>query len=153
VAVALADVDRFKAINDVYGHPIGDEVLVELADRLRASMRAGETVARWGGEEFLVVLPGADAEGARLLADRLRRIIASHAISTHGGPLMTTLSWGVAAVTAPPDDCAGELIRCADSALYAAKAHGRNRVEAIFPQPAHGSLASPLAALISGGVQ
>jgi two-component system, cell cycle response regulator len=129
LAVAVADVDHFKAVNDSCGHPVGDEVLVEVGRRLRAAMRAGETVARWGGEEFLVVMPGADAGQARDLADRLRRVIAAPPIATTAGPLSITMSWGVAAALAPEAGTGDDLVHLADGALYAAKRRGRNRVE------------------------
>src|SRR5204863_1813140 len=85
LAVALIDIDHFKQLNDTYGHAIGDRVLVEVANVLRRSCRQGDTVCRYGGEEFLCVLPGTGAERAAELADRLRDAIVRH--RTTEGPL------------------------------------------------------------------
>lgn len=124
-AVMLIDIDQFKTINDRYGHAAGDEALVALASRAREVLRGGDTIGRWGGDEFVVVLPGMGAEAAAGKADALCRHVAAQALAA-GQPF--TISCG-AAVATPGDDC-DSLLRRADRALYAAKQNGRNRAEA-----------------------
>jgi two-component system, cell cycle response regulator len=123
--LVMLDLDRFKPINDTHGHAAGDAVLREVAERLRAGLRASDVVARWGGEEFLVVLTGAPAEYALLVAERLREAVAEP-VEWPGGPLLCTASAGVAVVAqgSAPEDA----IAAADAALYEAKSEGRNRV-------------------------
>ncbi|WP_295816679.1 GGDEF domain-containing protein [uncultured Deinococcus sp.] len=123
-SVILLDVDHFKAVNDTYGHPAGDRVLISLADTLRAHVDAAHTPGRWGGEEFILVLPGVDAAQATGLAERLR----THLHTTpHPDVGTVTASFGV---TAPvPGDDLARLTARADQALYRAKSAGRNRVE------------------------
>lgn len=127
-AVLLLDVDRFKSVNDTYGHAAGDVVLREVAERVRGHLRAADVVARYGGEEFLVVMSGATAEDALLVGDRLRLAIASAPVLAEGHSLTVTASFGVAAgdIGTQSDDMVG----AADAALYRAKNKGRNRVEA-----------------------
>ncbi len=127
VAVILADVDKFKNINDTSGHLGGDAVLREVAGRMRASLRPYDGVGRYGGEEFLVVAPGRDAAGGLKLAERLRASIGDTPVSTFEGVFAVTLSLGVGTNR---ETCrADELVRAADAALYRAKEAGRNRVE------------------------
>ncbi len=127
VAVILADVDKFKNINDTSGHLGGDAVLREVAVRLRASLRPYDGIGRYGGEEFLVVAPGCDAAGALKLAERLRASIGDTPVGTFEGVFAVTLSLGVGTNR---ETCrADELVRAADAALYRAKEAGRNRVE------------------------
>jgi two-component system cell cycle response regulator len=130
-AVLLIDVDRFKSVNDTYGHAAGDAVLREVAERVRGHLRAADVVARYGGEEFLVVMSGAAAEDGRLVAERLRNAIATVPVQAEGRALSVTASIGLAAgdVGASSDDVVG----AADAALYRAKNNGRNRVEAAQP--------------------
>jgi diguanylate cyclase (GGDEF)-like protein len=129
VAVAMADLDHFKRINDTYGHVVGDTVLCEAVSRMRALLRTYDAIGRYGGEEFLVVLPGCTSQDACKLAERLRSGIAQESVKIPGGAIDVTSSLGVAA----SDDIsildASALIRAADIALYRAKAEGRNRVE------------------------
>jgi diguanylate cyclase (GGDEF)-like protein len=122
----MLDLDRFKQVNDRYGHQMGDAVLIELASRMRTEVREVDTLARYGGEEFVVVLPETDATGAARTADRLGEVIRSSpfcASSPH--PLPVTASIGVAVF---PDHGANasRLLRSADNALYAAKNDGRD---------------------------
>ena len=131
LGVMMADVDRFKKINDTYGHLVGDAVLKEVGRRLALGVRAYDSVGRYGGEEFLVIVPGCKPEDLAASAERLRHSIAEPRVETSAGPLAVTLSIGIASGC---DD--GErpqdselLLRAADTALYAAKADGRNRVE------------------------
>jgi len=128
ISVIVADVDFFKKINDTYGHPAGDAVLVRVANRLGASMRAQEALGRYGGEEFLVVLPGTSHHIAMAVAERMRLAIASHPEVVGEATLNLTISAGVASTEAFPLASVEELINRADMALYAAKDAGRNRV-------------------------
>jgi diguanylate cyclase (GGDEF)-like protein len=131
VGVVMADVDHFKRINDTYGHLTGDEVLRQTARRLLTGLRPYDTVGRYGGEEFLIVLPGCDGELSLTLAERLCRCMAAEPMDWEGLPLSVTVSLGVSAWSGAEE--AGALLRAADAALYRAKAAGRNGV-------AHGSL-------------
>jgi diguanylate cyclase (GGDEF)-like protein len=127
LALIVADLDDFKQINDRYGHQAGDDVLRAFADVLRETAREVDLPARYGGEEFAILLPQTDATGARRLAERLRRTIASTPISTSaGGPVAVTASFGVAAY--PDAPTAAALFAAADDALYKAKAAGKNCV-------------------------
>jgi two-component system cell cycle response regulator len=129
VAVLMFDIDRFKRVNDTYGHGAGDEVLIEVAKRALSNVRGFDLVARYGGEEFLVVMPESTMESAGAVADRLRRAIGEHPIELSGDPgsLRVTISIGVA-VTGGDITPPGQLLRNADEALYAAKHAGRNKV-------------------------
>jgi two-component system, cell cycle response regulator len=133
VGVILADVDHFKLINDTYGHQAGDAVLQEIARRMSASLRAYDSVGRYGGEEFLVVVPGSDLAAAAELAERLRQGIAAQPVSTDSAMIPVTVSLGVA-VSADQPGGLEDLLRRADEALYAAKDRGRNRVETALGQ-------------------
>jgi diguanylate cyclase (GGDEF)-like protein len=124
LAVLLIDVDDFKNINDTLGHKAGDAVLVDIALNLRAAMRIEDVLGRWGGEEFLAVLPDTDGVGALVIAERLRARVADQ-VATGSQPTVT-VTIGVAEwVTGGPD----ELVSRADAALYAGKAAGRNNVQ------------------------
>ncbi|PYE54183.1 GGDEF domain-containing protein [Deinococcus yavapaiensis] len=123
--VALADIDGFKSVNDNYGHAQGDEVLRRFANVLRAELRERDTVGRWGGEEFLIVLPDATLRGAAAIAERLRRSAAIAALlPTANRPI--TASFGVARWRS--EDTFESLLVRADEALYRAKSAGKNRV-------------------------
>ncbi|WP_194165263.1 GGDEF domain-containing protein [Deinococcus terrestris] len=126
----LLDLDHFKGINDRHGHNVGDAVLAQAAARLRGALRGTDTVGRWGGEEFLIVLPGADAPGASQVAERLRREIGASPFA-EAGPV--TASLGVA--EARPGDDLDRWVARADVALYRAKAAGRDRVCVGGPPP------------------
>ncbi len=131
LAVLMADLDAFKAVNDTYGHLAGDAVLQEAARRLMATVRSYDFVGRYGGEEFLIILPGCSPSDLLASAERLRRIIADRPIETSAGAIAITLSLGC--VSAQPEgegiQSGTALLRSADTALYAAKAGGRNRVQ------------------------
>jgi len=132
VGVALLDIDHFKKVNDTYGHFAGDAVLRETAARLKSSMRAYDQVGRYGGEEFLVVLPNCDMEQAVQQADRMRiRLQESKILADAGVEIPVTASFGVT-ITDLSDRDPDVFIRVADEALYRAKANGRNRVESMF---------------------
>lgn len=126
--VLMIDVDRFKPLNDYYGHAAGDAALREVAARLREHVRASDIVARYGGEEFLVVMSGAGAEETAVIAERLRAAIADRPIDLGQAKLPVTVSVGSALAANVTD--AEALIAAADVAMYRAKALGRNRVEA-----------------------
>jgi diguanylate cyclase (GGDEF)-like protein len=130
LSVVLADLDGFKDVNDLHGHAVGDEVLRVFADVLRETLRESDVAGRWGGEEFLLLLPGADEEGAAQLADRVRIALAARDIASAPG-LRVTASFGVAEYTGQTN--AEELVDAADNALYRAKRAGRNRVERAVP--------------------
>ena len=121
-ALILADIDHFKKVNDTYGHSVGDQVLREVAGRLAQNLRDSDSLARWGGEEFLILAPETNLHQAHLLAQRLREAISERPISG----LVITLSLGVACYR-QGDSVAGLLSR-ADEAMYQAKANGRNQV-------------------------
>lgn len=125
-AVLIADCDKFKSVNDTYGHQIGDLVLIDIARLLRENVRATDTVGRWGGEEFLAILPDTGIDGAVQLAEKLRVAIETNEFPTVG---QKTASFGIAVLR--PDEGIKELIARADTALYRAKENGRNRVETI----------------------
>ncbi len=135
-SVLIADVDFFKPVNDKWGHDAGDKVLQEIAMRLKANMRAIDIACRYGGEEFVVVMPGADLNAAMQAAERLRVSIESQAFNLGGahGSTSITISAGVAEMV-PGDSHESALIR-ADQALYAAKGAGRNCVRSAKKAPA-----------------
>jgi two-component system cell cycle response regulator len=127
LAVALADLDDFKGINDTYGHAVGDDVLRHAGQRISSQLRKCDYVGRYGGEEFLLVLPGCDLNGAAEVAERVRLNLAAEPLRSGGVLLPVRVSLGIAAswpTVNPP-----LLIKAADDALYRAKARGRNRVE------------------------
>jgi len=129
VAVAIADLDHFKRINDTYGHVVGDTALCEVVNRMRALLRPYDAIGRYGGEEFLTVLPGCTSQDAFKLAERLRISMSQEPIVIPGGTIAVTSSLGVAASDTIAILDAPALIQAADTALYRAKAGGRNRVE------------------------
>jgi diguanylate cyclase (GGDEF)-like protein len=128
IALIICDIDKFKAVNDNYGHQAGDSVLKEFAQLLKSEAREIDRVGRYGGEEFLLILSGTVLDAAVTFAERLREKVESHTFSYTGGTLRRTMSCGVAASPHPrvPDQEA--LLRAADGALYVAKETGRNRV-------------------------
>ena len=124
VAVLMVDIDRFKQINDTRGHLVGDAVLREAAQRLKTTARRYDSVGRYGGEEFLVALPGCDVASAVAQAERMRAAIGSTPFTATGQPIPITVSLGISCT---PPTAPESLIRDADNALYEAKARGRNR--------------------------
>ena len=129
VAVLVMDIDHFKVVNDSFGHDAGDEVLREFGVRLATNVRAIDLPCRLGGEEFVVVMPGASLEDATRVADRIRRDVAAQPFPIMGGAegLTITISVGVAASTGD-GDTPEALLKRADEGVYEAKAHGRNQV-------------------------
>lgn len=123
-ALIMCDVDLFKQVNDQFGHEAGDQVLQQIAKVLRSTVRSSEHVARWGGEEFLIIVPGVGLQAALELAERLRRSIASHSYAAAG---TITMSFGVGGWQA--GEGSAQLLRRTDMALYRAKSSGRNQVQ------------------------
>jgi diguanylate cyclase (GGDEF)-like protein len=128
-SLVVFDLDDFKAINDGHGHAVGDEVIRRFAEALRGEVRAVDTVARLGGEEFAVVLPRSRSASAVQVAERVRRAFGEVAVAAGGVPLRCTVSAGVASAAAGGEPFS-EVLRRADAAMYVAKRNGRNRVVA-----------------------
>jgi len=126
-SVVLGDLDRFKLVNDTWGHELGDEVLRETATRLRQSLRQQDVLCRWGGEEFLILLPGTSAQGAFTVAEKCRTHLEGQPMLLNGQPHTQTISLGVACFDGT--ESVTLLVGRADAALYQAKAKGRNRTE------------------------
>ncbi|HRE13278.1 MAG TPA: GGDEF domain-containing protein [Usitatibacteraceae bacterium] len=129
IAFVMIDVDHFKAINDRHGHVAGDEVLREVSRRLKASLRAYDTLGRYGGEEFLALLPGTELASAVVVAERMRRAVADEPFVVAGQVTRVTASFGVAQ-SGDEAEAPDAVIQRADAALYRAKSAGRDRVEA-----------------------
>ncbi len=129
VGVIIADLDRFKKVNDTYGHLIGDAVLCEAAKHMKAAVRTYDLVGRYGGEEFLVFSPGCNLREALVQAERIREYIAREPLVTSPASVQITASFGVCASEVGARNDFTTLINAADAALYRAKERGRNRVE------------------------
>jgi two-component system, cell cycle response regulator len=125
-SLLIADVDFFKSINDTYGHAFGDYVLKTISKNMRETAREQDTVARWGGEEFLLLLPETEAEGASILAERMRKKIAEIPFQCDAVKLTITMTFGVAAMH--EHGAVDDVIKRADNALYDGKKKGKNRV-------------------------
>jgi len=124
----MADLDRFKSINDRFGHPAGDTVLQQASNRLRAGVRPYDHVGRYGGEEFLIVLPDCGLEQARTLSERLRRSVGDVPMHVEGEEMRVACGFGVACADSPNETSVAALVQAADKALYLAKQAGRNCV-------------------------
>ncbi|MCX8129036.1 MAG: diguanylate cyclase [Clostridia bacterium] len=133
ISFIIADIDHFKRINDRYGHQVGDLILKDAASIIRKSVREVDIVARYGGEEFLIICPNTERHGAVLVAERVRKGIASHNFFYSGKEIHITISFGVkcSVFNAPTDTekAMNKLIEEADKALFRAKTNGRNRIE------------------------
>ncbi|HET9407959.1 MAG TPA: diguanylate cyclase [Candidatus Sulfotelmatobacter sp.] len=138
-AIILADLDHFKRVNDTLGHAAGDEVLKEVAKRLKVDLRAYDVVGRYGGEEFLVILPGCDLANGVRRADTIRARVGKDPIQTPYGSVSITVSMGVTVTSPLLTQSVAETLREADMSLYAAKNSGRNRVEAFQKAAANGA--------------
>jgi len=123
----MFDIDYFKQINDTYGHPTGDVVLKTLVQKIRRSIRESDILFRWGGEEFLIILPESDVNIASNIAEKIRKTVEDLEITFSGKTISVTISMGVG--TMSEVDTSDDLIMRSDKALYAAKEKGRNRVE------------------------
>jgi two-component system, cell cycle response regulator len=130
LALVMFDVDHFKKVNDTYGHPVGDEVLVEISKATRRLVRNEDVFARYGGEEFALILRGIALDGAKIVGERLRERIQALSIETDKGLLQVTVSVGCASFATLAEQTAEVLVQVADKRLYAAKHGGRNRVVA-----------------------
>ncbi len=127
LTVILADIDDFKRINDTFGHSVGDIVLHSFADLLRSHIRDGDVAARIGGEEFAILLPGADAGEAATVAERIRLSLSTFSVPVSDGrAVQVTSSFGIAQLG--PSEAGDDLLRAADEALYRAKSDGKNRI-------------------------
>lgn len=124
LAVAMADIDNFKPINDEHGHAVGDQILKEVAARLREHVREEDVICRWGGEEFLCLLPETDLEAGRRVVDRMRRDLTGKPVETGAGTFSIKLTIGMA----PVEENLDSAIEAADRAMYEGKRAGRNRV-------------------------
>jgi len=131
LTVLRADIDHFKMVNDQLGHLAGDEVLREVAKRLRSQLRTYDSVGRYGGEEFLILMPGCDVVAALVRADQIRSAMSSNAIGSSAKARTITLSMGVAVADGSMRLDAHDLLHQADCGLYKAKQGGRNRVEQV----------------------
>lgn len=132
VSILLMDLDHFKTINDAHGHIFGDKVLRQTAATLsKAARRKIDIVCRYGGDELILILPGIDAAGAKEVGERIRKDVESQTPEGPTGPVMVTISGGVASVTGPTDISVKDFVDQADKALYFAKQSSRNRV-AVF---------------------
>jgi len=129
ISLLLVDLDHFKIINDQHGHLVGDAVLREASARMKSAIRRYDSIGRYGGEEFLVVLPGCDATGGAAQAERLRLALAREPFAIGGQAIAITGSIGCTLCSGFSPSDADSLIREADLALYSAKEHGRNRIE------------------------
>ncbi|MGC4009882.1 MAG: diguanylate cyclase [Pseudomonas sp.] len=131
ISLLMVDLDHFKFINDRYGHPLGDEVIRHTASLLRNYTRTGDSVARLGGEEFLLLLPDTSQPQARVIAEKVRRLLEETPLPMKDGLLYLTASFGIACLDSGVPGTYEGLYAAADKALYKAKASGRNRVEVI----------------------
>jgi diguanylate cyclase (GGDEF)-like protein len=129
LSLVIGDLDNFKHINDRYGHPVGDRVLASVGELLRDGLRQSDIAARCGGDEFVLLLPETEEDGARLIAERLRSKVRETNFSESVDPLRVTISFGVATARYPSPPSPQELQDWADQALYGAKNRGRDRVE------------------------
>jgi len=134
VCLVMADLDHFKRINDTHGHQTGDEVLCEVARRMQSSLRPYDTLGRFGGEEFLLVLPGCKLEDGVKLAERICHLIRCEPVKARNQPIDVSISLGVAVANSPVPAELEALLGSADAALYRAKEAGRNRAE-FSPDP------------------
>ncbi|HEX2205790.1 MAG TPA: diguanylate cyclase [Longimicrobium sp.] len=139
IAVAMLDLDRFKQINDTYGHPTGDVILYETARILGETAREIDMPGRYGGEEFIVILPNTEEEEAGRFAERVRQAVEGHVYRDEANEIRMTLSCGVASFPSEGADSPESLLKKADDALYVAKESGRNRVVRASEMPADAS--------------
>lgn len=128
LSTVMLDIDFFKKVNDSYGHDVGDEVLVEVASRLKGAVRRYDKVGRYGGDEFLAILPGCNLRNATKIAERLRRAVCMERIQTEAGQLYVTVSVGCASSETQSHKSIEYLIKFSDKAMYHAKNMGRNCV-------------------------
>ena len=145
-ALLMVDIDKFKSVNDTHGHQAGDAVLQQLAEVLRGQAREIDRIGRYGGEEFMLLLPGTTLHAAHTLGERVRQAVAAHTFTYPGGTLRRTLSVGVAAWPHPRLATPDALVKAADDALYVAKESGRDRVVEYDSAEFHAHVAAGAAA-------
>jgi diguanylate cyclase (GGDEF)-like protein len=127
LGLVIFDIDHFKSVNDSHGHLIGDRVIVNIAKKAKLHLREGDVLVRYGGEEFLCILPGATSEGVVAVCERIRRAVETMAVRDRGRTISCTVSLGFTSFPETPAEDETTLIRKADEALYRAKDDGRNR--------------------------
>lgn len=128
IGILMIDIDFFKSINDTHGHLVGDEILIKLAEQMRQCTRRYDTIGRYGGEEFIIVLPQCGESEVHCVAERLRQTVCNDHYKTQEGPVHVSISLGATWVTPSEQKCDEvDLIKIADQALYAAKHQGRNK--------------------------
>ncbi|NLM44371.1 MAG: GGDEF domain-containing protein [Clostridiales bacterium] len=130
--IIILDIDNFKYINDTYGHPVGDNILRQLADLLKSNVRESDTVSRFGGEEFIILMPKTSVEGGYAFAERLRKIIMEKSFNIGSITLQITSSFGVSSMRNMTSQSLEDYYFLADKALYLAKQSGKNRVERAY---------------------
>lgn len=128
LGVLMMDIDHFKVVNDTYGHLVGDRLLVAISGIAKSILREGDILIRYGGEEFLAVLPAASSEDLRLVGERLRRAVEDASVTDGAQTIRATMSLGAASYPNQSVEKENELVQLADAALYAAKESGRNRL-------------------------
>lgn len=128
LSVLIADIDHFKKINDTFGHPAGDQVIVTVAHAMKNNLRPTDLVARYGGEEFLIILPDTDREHGRLVGDRVRAAVAAIQFDVEGSPELKAATISLGGATLQPSQTMADLVAAADRMLYESKHGGRNRV-------------------------
>jgi diguanylate cyclase (GGDEF)-like protein len=126
VSLIMFDIDHFKQVNDTYGHLVGDKVLISIANTAASALRQGDSLLRYGGEEFLCVLPGANQKDARIVAERMRMMVMDNVVKNFEQEIKVTISLGTATLPHPDITNSEQLIRLADEAMYMAKESGRN---------------------------
>jgi diguanylate cyclase (GGDEF)-like protein len=149
VSVAMIDIDRFKRINDTYGHPVGDEVLVTISQRMQNVLKKTDILVRYGGEEFALMMVGANLSEARQICERIRVAVATDPVLTEAGAIQVTVSIGVQEIPEFEEEFAPSL-SLADQALFVAKRSGRNQVcdpsDLDRPEPTNASASKPVSA-------
>jgi two-component system, cell cycle response regulator len=152
LGVLIADLDHFKVVNDSYGHLAGDDVLREVSRRMQSEVRPYDSVGRYGGEEFLVLLPGCGNAETAEKAERLRRAISEQPFETQSKSLNISMSIGAVATGDWPKDVANQILQMADAALYHAKERGRNQT-VMATAADHDELHAPSLELSSHGLE
>ncbi len=129
LAIMMGDLDHFKKVNDTYGHVAGDAVLVEVSERMKKNLRLYDSIGRYGGEEFLLVLPGCSRDEAEIIANRIMNSVRENPVLFHDQQIPVTISLGIAFNNAGVPEKIVDIIQAADTAMYQAKQNGRNRFE------------------------